>query len=61
MTDPFPTNHANATSGSLTTGERVSSLAHDFGVFRALTARGMIRMRRRPPIPTKIEVDVTSN
>lgn len=39
-----------AAPSSLTTGARVSSLAQDLGVFRALTARGMIRMRRLPAL-----------
>jgi len=35
---------------SLTTGYRVAPLAHDVGVFRALTGRGMMRMRRLPAL-----------
>ena len=36
--------------GSLTTGHRVAPLAHDLGVLRALTGRGMMRMRRLPAL-----------
>ena len=35
---------------SLTTGFRVAPFAHDVGVFRALTGRGMMRMRRLPAL-----------
>lgn len=35
---------------SLTTGYRIAPFAQDIGVFRALTARGMMRMRRLPAL-----------